>query len=454
MRPCGLEAHAVLASRAGHHGGIPVGGVFLPERYVDTFRTLLQHCAGKVRFKAVDRLPGGLLLHLPPAAAGIFDAKELSEELEEFLAAASAEFYSGVRVHDRFFKREPVFPVAEGGQAFSFVEIFAGIGGFRLGLEPLGGSCMLAAEIDRSAQDTYTANFGSAGLLGDISDIYAHSIPSFDILTGGFPCQPFTNRGGQKGLADARGQLYLELVRLLKACQPRAFLFENVVGLVVMDGGSRSRRVSGQAVEFVSGGTFNDIIKAFSDCGYDVSWRVANSRHWLPQFRERVYIVGFRRDLCLEMDWDLQGDELASAVRSILEPADSEHIAAAELSPSQWAVVQRQCGTTGALAARAIPLDSKAPTLVSGYHGVSNHTSKYIFAEADGTQRDGRQGKLPRFLTPRECARLMGFPDSFQIPAVHDERGRGRFYHQIGNAVCPPVIQAVGARLLHALGSS
>ena len=138
-------------------------------------------------------------------------------------------------------------------------------------------------------------------------------------------------------------------------------------------------------------------------------------------------------------------------VRAILEPRESAAVQAAELSEAQWQAVQLQCRTRGCpLSERSIPLDGKTPTLISSYHKVSNFATKYLFEEADGTRRDGAPGTSvrPRFLTPRECARVMGFPDTYRIPDG-DEAG---FYRQVGNAVPPPVVEAVGERVLQAIG--
>uniref|UniRef100_A0A7S2M1X4 DNA (cytosine-5-)-methyltransferase n=1 Tax=Zooxanthella nutricula TaxID=1333877 RepID=A0A7S2M1X4_9DINO len=179
----------------------------------------------------------------------------------------------------------------------------------------------------------------------------------------------------------------------------------------------------------------------------------------MPQQRERVYMVGLRKDACVgPMDWtglcgeggDTSGRAVAGdggSVRGILEPAESAAVAVAEISAEQWAALQRQFAARGCtLREREIALDGKAPPLISGYRNVGNITAKYICEEADGTRRDGGE-RRPRFLTPRECARLMGLPEWYRIPGD----GLG-FYKQAGNAVCPPVVEAVGERLLAALG--
>ena len=177
----------------------------------------------------------------------------------------------------------------------------------------------------------------------------------------------------------------------------------------------------------------------------------------LPQYRERVFIVGLRKDLGLPpMDWHglyfdgagapTPGDRGGGgSVRSILEPSSSPALAACELSATQWKAVQAHCRERGCeIGERALKLDSKAPALISSYHK-DRFASQYVFEEADGSQR-----KLPRFLSPRECARLMGFPDSFNL-GLADEREISATYRQLGNAVCPPVVQAVAARVLEAL---
>jgi DNA (cytosine-5)-methyltransferase 1 len=372
---------------------------------------------------------------------------------------SGGEYFPGVRLHDPFFGNPPQFTESHNSGRFTFIELFAGIGGFRLGLEAIGGQCVFASEIDREAKKTYTNNFGKSELYGDITDFYANQLPPFDIVTGGFPCQPFSVRGEQQGLNDPNGMMYLELTRVLTECKPKAFLFENVPSLVTMRGGKRNRRGEPMALT-VMGEVFGTMLKAFQDCGYDVSWDIVSARHWLPQHRERVYIVGFRSDLRVPpMDWSLgRGQQtaegapalpgLSSTVRDILEPPDTDfsaHVLSEQqyakiCSPEFLAKTEFQHAAAGPDRRNWIMLESKAPTLTSSYRNVSSFTTKYIFQEADGQLRT-----LPRFLTQRECARLMGFPDSFAIPQDTT------FYHQIGNAVCPPVIQAIGQVMIDAL---
>lgn len=200
-------------------------------------------------------------------------------------------------------------------------------------------------------------------------------------------------------------------------------------------------------------------MEELSQCGYAVSWRVVSAKEWLPQQRERVYLVGFRRDLGIEMRWDgVRGGKPSSALRDVLESPRSEAAAACELSEAQWQQLRGQLASfkrwPGAppcsLSDRAVDLCAKAPTLTSSYRHVSNYTSRYVCEELDGSLRDGGQ-RRPRFLSPRECARLMGFPDSFAVPPAHDTHATAHFYRQIGNAVCPPVVESVAAEMLRLL---
>jgi DNA (cytosine-5)-methyltransferase 1 len=605
MATFGTAARAALASRSGAHGGVPVGAVVLRPAHVDGFRKSLERAlAASIRFRGVDRIAktagedenedGLKCLHLPVEAAlrledlipdrgvalsGIDPLlhDESGGLLLAFMHAHDVYYYQGVRYCEPLFGRHPLPMAAAASRSkpcggFTFAEIFSGIGGFRLGLEPLGGRCTLASEINAFAADTYRANFetkAAAGasaaaaaakhsdvaLVGDICSFYAESLPDFDVLTAGFPCQPFSARGEQRGFGTCRGQLYLELCRLLRAKRPAAFLFENVQGLVTMSGGHRANSFVTSSVpidassyssdssdsssrkkiachepeSFTPGTTFSTILAAFAECGYATTWRVLNSGHWLPQWRERVYLVGVRSDLPGAMDWAAVlppvGDPRRSArtLRCVLEARAEPGVGLSELTAEQWedakashhrravAVAAKKAvraeshntSLTGDQAQEedfrggnedagevhadsgvkrslfcppqqprwgagvsppppwwrsvALPLDGKAPTLTSSYYAerCRGFTTLLVFEEADGTRRDGSaeaNGRRPRLLSPRECARCMGFPDTFVIPGQHEIAGRGRFYAQIGNAVCPPVIEAIGAQLLTAAG--
>ena len=314
---------------------------------------------------------------------------------------------------------------------FTFSELFAGIGGFRLGLVSSGGKCVFANEKDPYASSIYRRNFDTTSddhfIEADILDVCAkNDIPAdIDILTAGFPCQPFSARGKQMGLSDERGQLYREIVRVLHGSHPKSFIFENVAGLVNMGtgGGGRFRGRGQRKARGEAGSVFQIMLRAFEDCGYDVTWNICNSRHYVAQQRERVFIVGVRKDLVgkqekkkFSWDWYDQmldngglDDAIPLIVRDIMEPPDSPDVLECELSPKRWTKLQeihseRYNGIMNA----HIDIDAKAPTLISSYRRSGNYTSKFIFEERDGTKRE-----IPRLLTPRECCRLQGFPEEY-----------------------------------------
>lgn len=424
--------------------GIPIGVVQLPPQQIQPFRNLLAEVLQQpTKFRGVDKNGSTRIIHLPPLAAASLD--EQHPELMGFLQAHSGEYRPGVR------KRCPTLDlvnkhsteVDDDSSVLRFVELFAGIGGFRLGLEQIGGQCVLANEVNEGAASIYRANFDDSHLaLGDILDIATENLPDFDCLVGGFPCQPFTTRGDQPGFKDDRGQLYREVARILDERRPKCFILENVPGLVTLDGGSRGVTAKGSMPSFEPGAVFERVLEVFRSCGYQVDWRVLNSRKWLPQMRERVYIVGTRNDLgCPPFNWDQLllkdlGDENPVTVRDILEPKDSPSVKASVLTEQQFAA--RREGKFRCV----IHPDRKAPTLIARYHTVHGESTKFVFEEADGTKR-----QLPRFLTPRECTRLMGFPEEFIVPA-HDNRAEvSKYYHAIGNAVCPIVIANIGKEL-------
>lgn len=547
------ESEAAGRTSPSKFQGVPVGVVRIKARHVQPFRNLLdrQKFKSKVRFREVERATAEnknlITLHLSSEIAGALD--DGRPDLLQFLQEHAAEYLPGVRrkrrstmaadasVQDHNNRNH------DNGAVFTFVELFAGIGGFRLGLEALGGRCVLACEKNNHATTIYRENFDDPdGVLleGDVIDLdlktdFAPQAANFTMLTAGFPCQPFTNRGLQQGLSDERGQLYRELVRILHGTQPPCFLFENVVGLVTMDGGTRGKRMrEGVETKISPGKVFQRIMNSFASCGYEVDWHVINSRHCLPQQRERVYMVGIRTDLTYgrTIQWDTLFNTSSGSqnkrltVRNILEPI-TEHNNATELNPSQWNKVKKlhcekdnkhghkyqaqtsETTTTDTITtaylvntiknSASINIDSKAPTLISQYHRVGSFSTRFVFQEADGTARDGVRGnRRPRFLTPRECCRIMGFPQQFVVPTTlfsdHDhpddaaagpvtsddddeeedylslserkedaarrkkisenERAMvSHFYQAIGNAVTPPVVTAIAKQLFQCMSS-
>ena len=316
-----------------------------------------------------------------------------------------------------------------GNPPLRFVDLFAGIGGMRLGFERAGCVCVFSSEWDRFAAQTYQANFGDVPQ-GDIRSIPANSIPDHDILAAGFPCQPFSISGVSKkgslgrphGFLDlGQGTLFFEIARLLRDKRPRAFLLENVKNLVHHDRGR----------------TFGIILRTLrEELGYFVPEpRVLDARKVVPQHRERIYIVGFREPAAFEYP---ELVDRRPRLKDILESAPPDKYG---LSERLWNYLRRyrekhrQAGN-GFGFGLADP-DGVARTLSARYY-------------KDGSEiLIGRgPGKTPRRLTPRECARLMGFDDDFVIP-VSDTQA----YKQFGNSVAVPVVRALAESLVAALGS-
>ena len=459
------------------NAGIPIGAIrFREPADIQSFRNLLHECFGPIRFRGVDRNDScnhgssekKLIVHLPPRVAAVLDNNHEDDDeqrthvqLTDFLHSKGATYLPGVRrTLPLSTLQGPKMTTASTDKrsAFVFVELFAGIGGFRLGLEAIGGVCGLANELSPYACKQYDSYFSPGHMVhGDVLDLDLSAFPPYTMLTAGFPCQPFSNRGLQRGLDDEKsGQMYLELARILTETHPPCFLFENVIQLLLLGGGSRSARRKGEIGTFTAGSVMERICTSFASCGYHVEWTVINSRHFVAQNRERVYIVGIRNDIPKEplVGWKQRVHPTTSSttiLRDVLEPDDSPAVVASELTESQWSKVQSiyKSKNEDALVHACMRLDAKAPTLISQYHRVGSLSTKFVCHELDGSVRNGTAGRRrPRFLTPRECCRLMGFPEDFSAHCIDD----AHLYQGIGNAVTPPVVAAIGRELLQCVG--
>ena len=340
---------------------------------------------------------------------------------------------------------------------FTFSELFAGVGGFGIALRSLGGSVVFASEMCPHARRTYAANnvveIGDAPpalIVGDITDVCEDIIPPHDILTGGFPCQSFSQRGERKGFEDARGQLFREIARVLGARKPTAFFLENVEGLVTLDDGA----------------AFQIILKELEDVGYDVHSRVYDAKGWVPQSRKRVYLVGFRKDAALATPfrWPPRRDDCGGTVDDILEEEveeespedgydadveddDANVFTSCEVSEYQMdrasayfkRVHHREPDHPGFLFAET---GGVARTLCASYRKSSAYNAELVRADATSTRR-----ARPRYYTPREAARVMGFPETFQPDPE-------RAYHELGNAVVPPLVRTIAEAILRSMGES
>lgn len=329
-----------------------------------------------------------------------------------------------------------------GNHDFTFIDLFAGIGGIRIGFQKHGGKCVFTSEWNTWSQKTYAANFGDEHEInGDITKINEHDIPDHDVLLAGFPCQPFSIAGVSKKNALGRphgfecttqGTLFFDVARIIAAKRPKAFLLENVKNLVSHD----------------KGNTFRVIKETLRDeLGYTIETRVIDAKHFVPQHRERIIIAGFRENTGFSFD-SLQLPDQGPKLESILHPQDGTEEGDGVFTTKDGKVQPKYVLTDNLwVYLQNYALKHKAAGNGFGYGLVNkNMISRTLSARyyKDGSEIlvDRGPGKNPRRLTPRECARLMGFPEDWKIP-VSDTQA----YRQFGNAVAVPVIAEV-ARIM------
>ncbi len=300
------------------------------------------------------------------------------------------------------------------------IDLFAGIGGIRLGFEKSsnkGVDCVFTSEWDKYSKETYQENFGSKSVQGDITKVLLKDIPKHDILLAGFPCQPFSQAGLKKGFSDTRGTLFFDVERILKSKKPKAFLLENVKQLRGHD----------------KGRTLAIILERLRGIGYsNIQYQVLRARDFgLPQNRERIYIVGFL-DVNIKFNFPVPTFE-PTKVGDILEKqVDNKYT----ISDRLWAGHQRR------------KRENKIKGKGFGY-GIVNENSEYTNTISARYYKDGseilieQKGLNPRKLTPREAARLQGFPDNFKIPVSNTQA-----YRQFGNSVPVKVIEKIAEQML------
>jgi DNA (cytosine-5)-methyltransferase 1 len=311
------------------------------------------------------------------------------------------------------------------GSPLKFIDLFAGIGGIRIAFEKAGGECVFSSEWNKFAQQTYEKNFGETPA-GDIRAIHAPDLPDFDILCAGFPCQPFSIAGVSKkrslnkpdGFDDkTQGTLFYEILRILNEKKPAAFFLENVKNLEKHDKGK----------------TFSVIRESLLDAGYSFSYKVINAKSLVPQNRERIFMVGFRDP---EIGFNFpEIPNLKPRVLDILEENVPEKYT---LTDHLWEYLQNY----------AEKHRLKGNGFGFGLVDVNNHcrtlSARYF---KDGSEiLIPQDGKNPRRLTPRECARLQGYPDSFVIP-VSDTQA----YKQFGNSVAVPLVEILAKQVVHTM---
>ncbi len=317
------------------------------------------------------------------------------------------------------------------GHKFTFIDLFAGIGGIRVGFEDAGGECVFSSEIDKYACQTYSHMFADRTEhepVGDITKVDEKNIPDHDILCGGFPCQPFSIAGVSKYGAlgwkhgfdhPTKGTLFFDIVRILAFHKPKAFFLENVKNLKSHNKGQ----------------TWKVIQKTLFDLGYSVSEKILDAKLVLPQHRERIFIIGIRNDYNHIFKFP-HIENTNMTMRDILdEKVDDKYT----LTPKLWDYLQNYAEKHRAkgngFGYGLVDLDGSSRTLSARYY---KDGSEILIPQV---------GKRPRRLTPAECSRLQGFPKRFEKPVVSDCQA----YKQFGNAVPVPIIRLLAKELVRQL---
>ena len=341
---------------------------------------------------------------------------------------------------------------------FTFIDLFAGIGGIRLPFQDLGGECLFSSEWDKFSIKTYAANFGELPK-GDISKISSWEIPSHDILLAGFPCQAFSQAGLRKGFADTRGTMFFEIQRILAAKQPKAFLLENVKQLKGHDKGKTLKTI----LEILRGENDQNIPDDYpvseevrnsmnKKLNYAVDFKVLKANNFgVPQKRERIYIVGFNRDY---FDESVDLDRKLVEMFSYLENKKSSTRLGDILENNS--IVDPKYTISDRLLAGHIRRRKEHKIKGNGFgFSLFNSNSPFCNTLSSRYYKDGSEvlidqsdiEKNPRKLTPRECARIQGFPDKFLVNAVSDVQ----IYKQFGNSVSVPVINEIAKRIIEVI---
>lgn len=342
----------------------------------------------------------------------------------------------------------------QGVPSFRFIDLFAGIGGIRLPFQEVGGHCVFTSEWDKFSQNTYAANFFERPH-GDITQIPATAIPPHDVLLAGFPCQAFSQAGLRQGFSDTRGTMFFEIQRILAHHRPKAFLLENVKQLRGHDKGRTLSTIMsilrGQDIPEISPDIpmSDEARKSLgARLNYRVEAEVLVARNFgVPQNRERVYIIGFDRDLVPEADQRNLSREIFG--RLLQRKAETR---LGDVLEENRAVNPKYTISTRLLAGHERRLrEHRAKGNGFGF-SLFNRESPYCNTISARYYKDGSEvlidqsdiGKNPRKLTPRECARIQGFPEAFVVDAVSDVQN----YRQFGNSVSMPVIRAIAEEML------
>jgi len=307
---------------------------------------------------------------------------------------------------------------------FKFIDLFAGVGGIRIPFSELGAECVFSSEWDKHAQQTYLLNHGHLPK-GDITKIEAEAIPPFDILLAGFPCQPFSNAGLKKGFEDTRGTLFFDVCRIADYHKPKVMLLENVKGF--------KNHNKGQ--------TFKVVEHTLHNMGYSLYTKVLNAKDFgLPQNRERIFIVAFLNDFFDQRERFNFPSPTLDIVK-VGDILDNDVDPKYTISDRLWEGHRRR----------------KEEHIAKGNgfgYSLFHHHSPYTSTISARYYKDGseiliaQEGKNPRKLTPREAARLQGFPETFQLPSSSMQA-----YKQFGNSVPVPVVRAIAKKIAQSFHS-
>lgn len=305
-------------------------------------------------------------------------------------------------------------------QSYRFIDLFAGLGGFRLALESFGAECVYSSEWDKAAQEVYSKNFGDKPD-GDITKVDENNIPQHDIICAGFPCQAFSISGKQKGFEDSRGTLFFDVARIAKKHRPKVLFLENVKNFASHDNGN----------------TLKVIENTLSELGYDVNYKVLNAVDYgMPQKRERIYIVCFRKDLNVKDFKFPTPFKLERYVENFLE----HHSEVKAFEEIKYKIVyngKEDNVYDSKMIRLGIVNKGGQGERIYSTKGIAATLSAYgggVFAKTGGYLIDGKA----RRLSPRECARLMGYPDSYKMADKQNEA-----YKQFGNSVVVDILQYI-----------
>nr|ADX97433.1 M1.BspACI [Psychrobacillus psychrodurans] len=312
---------------------------------------------------------------------------------------------------------------------FKFIDLFSGIGGFRIALEENGGQCVFSSDIDKYARETYKENFGEEPS-GDITKIKSEEIPDHDILCAGFPCQPFSIAGKRLGFEDTRGTLFFDVARIIKDKRPKAFLLENVAGITSHDGGK----------------TLDTILNTLSELGYEREWKLMNAKYYgVPQNRNRWYCVGYDASQFSKIDIHNifpEEENLETFIDSYIEKNVSQDYQMSKIAKRNMELhINEFVSSDRYDEDHVIIANHIRPSKVNfSSNGISPCLTAKMGTGGNNVPVLYQEG---RKLTENECLRIMGFPETYKI-----RKNYSQSYKQIGNSVVVSVVEKIGRNLV------